>query len=473
MLFDNPQRICIAICTPIPKFKAANGGMVHETISPLWHRSRMGLATPTNINICDIQADGFEVGDARSQVAARVLEHQPPPEFLLFLDWDVLMPPDAMTKLFFRARCYPEHDIFAGVYCCKGSNPPDPLIYGAHGQGAIWDWAVGDILTTESHGVESVHMGLTLIRCSLFQKLKDLDLVGGDGTDQNNRPFFKTIYERKDSAGCALLQAGTEDIYFCDLVRKAGSSILVDTGVLAGHHDKGTGITYGLPLDDGPVKRARWLAGAKNPDRAQDEIEADGLKLAIDLGAGDETGDKKRHWKGHRTYTVDIRAEHSPDYVQDLRKLTLPDNHYDLVASAHVLEHLGRWDQEHAWREMFRICKPGGCLEVQVPSIEWAAHKIAQGSMDTNVMNVLYGAQEAHGYDQHLNQHAFGYTCEIARALADVAGFVDIKTTDWRQDSGLGYNLILNARKPSPEPVAQAEDNGCAVEAATVAAFVE
>jgi SAM-dependent methyltransferase len=473
-MFHN-ARVCIAVSTPLAMVTGPTGKLIYDPISPLWWRARSALSVPTNINLTDIMADGMEVGDARSRVAARCLEMKPRPEFLFFLDSDVLVPQDALTKLFYRARCRPDYDLYCGVYCCKWSNPPDPLIYGENGQGAIWDWAVGDILTTESHGVKSCHMGLTLLRVSAFQKLLDAGLAHGDGTDQGDEPFFCTINTSETKGGTHVLRRGTEDIYFCSKLVKAGGKVLVDTGVLAGHHDKGTGITYGLPLDDGPVKRAGWLPGKDGKRKDEEELVECGtcagtgdlsakggepkacevcggdgrvpVKLALDLGAGGE----RRQWAGHKTFTTDLRADTKPDYVQDTRWLTLPDDHFDLVASSHHLEHIPRWEQERAWAEVYRVCKPGGAVEMILPNAEWAAHKMVQGEVDEHVVNVLYGAQEAHGYARELNTHFFPYTPAVGRALAEAAGFTDVATESFKQREELGYNLIIRGKKPLTE----------------------
>lgn len=442
-MLSRQQRVCLAICTPMPKKIGPLGDLIYDTITPNWHRSRVGLSVPTNINTMEVFADGLEVGDARSKVAARLLTYEQVPEFLFFIDYDVLLPPDALTKLFFRARTFPEHDIYAGVYCCKGHNPPDPLIYGDNGQGSIWNWTVGDLITTQSHGVKSVHMGLTLIRTSLFQKLKDQGLVHGTGDDQEDEPFFKTVnMQLKDAASGALARLeGTEDIYFCDKAIKAGATIMVDTSVLAGHEDKNTGIVYGLPYKDGPAARAKWM-----PDENGEVPDHKEGKIALDIGAGKD----RRTWEGHKTYTTDIDPKSGADYIQDTRMLNLPDDHFDLVASSHHLEHLGRWDQEAVFKEMFRVTKPGGRWEHVLPNTEWAAAKIVAGETDGHVLNVLYGSQEAAGIPRVWNTHFFCFTPAIAKGLAEAAGMTDVEVEDYKVTPELGYTLILRARKPVP-----------------------
>lgn len=105
-------------------------------------------------------------------------------------------------------------------------------------------------------------------------------------------------------------------------------------------------------------------------------------------------------------------------------------------------------DQERAWAEIFRITKPGGTIEHVVPSLEWAAAKVADGQCDEHVMNVMYGAQGSHGYDARYNVHYFGYTKAIAKALAENAGFVDVEVTDWRDREEFAYEILIRGRKP-------------------------
>ena len=461
-LFDSGQRISVAVCTPWPGTYNEQGKLVHEPMSPLWFRHRAGIHLPTNYNSVEVFADGMPVDVARNEAVAGVLKMDPVPQFIFFLDYDVLIPPDALTKLFFRAKCFPDHDIFAGVYCCKGVSPPDPLIYTDNGAGAFWDWAVGDLLRTETHGIKAVHSGLTLIRTSLYQRMLANGCVHGTGTDLDDEPFYKTHFDQAQVNGASLTRMSTEDIYFCDkAVRLAGAKILVDTSVLAGHLDKRTGIVYGLPWGHGPTARAKWMRQpGSDIDEDRKEAEAAGLKLALDIGAGEE----RRQWDGYRTYTTDIRPGAGVDYVMDSRLLNFPDGHFDLTASTHHLEHLGRWDQERAWKEIFRITRPGGTTEHIVPSLDWAVAKLWHGEADWHVFNVLYGAQEATcAWGAEHNTHRFGYTKAGAIELAKHAGFVDVQARDWRDDAELGLNLVITGRRPAAE---EANDVGAERDAA-------
>ncbi|MGE3317647.1 MAG: hypothetical protein AB7O26_21255, partial [Planctomycetaceae bacterium] len=231
--------IGLAFCTPIP-FTPGPLGPRLAPVTAQWHRARMALVMPTNFFTFQIIVDGLEVGEARQRAVQAVLDHAPMPEFLFFLDYDVIPQYDAIQKLFLRARHFPKHDIFAGVYCAK-TEIPEPLIYKGDGAGPCWDWSIGDLLT---EGVTGVHMGLTLIRSSLLKRMAE---APGD------EPLFKTVNVQTVDASGIHTKRGTEDLFFCNrAVGEFGARILVDTSVLAGHIDNSTGRVYGLPRDSKP-----------------------------------------------------------------------------------------------------------------------------------------------------------------------------------------------------------------------------
>jgi SAM-dependent methyltransferase len=418
------QKVGLAQYTPMPVVRGPLGLRL-EPITVEWHRAVTCLAVPTNFTLIQLCVDGMKVDEARNKAIELARNHQPQPEFIFSLDYDVIPSYDAITKLIYRARCYPDYDIFAGVYCCK-SSPPEPLIYRDQGSGGFWDWTVGDLLTEE---IVAVPMGLTLIRMSLFGRLEH--------TDEN--PWFKTTEKETivKEDGRRGTMSGTEDIHFCHrAINEAGAKILVDTSVLAGHVDHRTGQIFGLPDDSPPIKRCPFMG--RKPKRKKGDLRA------LDIGAGHN----RREWPGYRTYTLDIRTDVKPDFVQDTRWLNFPDNHWDMVASSHHLEHIGRWDQERVWSEMVRILKPGGKMQHIIPNIEWAAWKIMDKQVDDHCYNVLYGAQEAHEYARDFNTHYFGYTPAVAKALAEQAGLVDVTVTTYEQQPELGYNLVVRGTKP-------------------------
>lgn len=85
-------------------------------------------------------------------------------------------------------------------------------------------------------------------------------------------------------------------------------------------------------------------------------------ELKVEIGPGNAKIDSS--WITIGPY----KADHV-DFVIDWGKEVLPfaDNSVDLVYASHVLEHIWWYDTEFALREVYRVLKLGGKLEVHVP----------------------------------------------------------------------------------------------------------
>ncbi len=236
----------LVISTPCPVVPNGAGGVKLDAITMHWHRHRMALNVPYGYNAAELACDGFEVGDARNRVVERC--RQTGADWLLFIDYDVLVPPFAFKQLMYRTVTHPEYDVFAGVYCVK-EHPTIPIIYRHWGEGPCWDWTIGDVL----ENVVGVPMGCTLLRLSLFDRLPNTP----------EKPWFKT-HDLSDgnplddsTEGLDVRGTVTEDLWFCKrAVEEAGCKILVDTRVICGHINTATGEIFNLPEDCPPVKRA-------------------------------------------------------------------------------------------------------------------------------------------------------------------------------------------------------------------------
>jgi hypothetical protein len=240
------NRCQLIISTPVPIILTKDGGSMVAPVTMAWHRARMAMNVPYGYNAAELRCDGLEVGVARTKIVEECRKSNA--DWLLFIDYDVLMPPNGFKQLMYRTVTNPECDIFAGVYCVK-EHPTIPIIYKNWGEGPCWDWAVGDVITP----VVGVPMGFTLLRLSLFDRLPNTP----------EKPWFKT-HDLADSnplddsaKGLDVRGTVTEDLWFCKrAVEEAGCKILVDTRVQCGHINNSTGEIFTLPEDCPPVKRA-------------------------------------------------------------------------------------------------------------------------------------------------------------------------------------------------------------------------
>jgi hypothetical protein len=139
-------------------------------------------------------------------------------EWTLFIDHDVILPPDCFLKMneYMRSKKYP---VVCGLYYCKGSNP-EPLLFRGRGTSYYDKWKRGDKVW-----VDGIPMGCTLIHNSVMKAIYDvseqytLKTLGGP---QVSRRVFET--PRKvwydPEAGTYNTQIGTEDLFWCDRVMK-------------------------------------------------------------------------------------------------------------------------------------------------------------------------------------------------------------------------------------------------------------
>lgn len=243
---DIQHKCQLVISTPCPVIPNGEGGSKLAPVTMQWHRARMRLNVPYGYNAAELACDGFEIGEARTKVVGRCREVGA--DWLLFIDYDVLMPPMGFKQLMYRTVTHPDYDIFAGVYCVK-EDPTIPIIYRVWGEGPCWDWKIGDVLAP----VVGVPMGFTLLRLSLFDRLPNTP----------EKPWFKTHDLSQGNPldnttdGMDIRGTVTEDLWFCKrAVEEAGCKILVDTAVQCGHINNATGRIYSLPEDCPPVLRS-------------------------------------------------------------------------------------------------------------------------------------------------------------------------------------------------------------------------
>jgi len=126
------------------------------------------------------------------------------PDYIFFADADMTFQPPTIRWLLEQGK-----DVITAVYCQK--QPPHyPVLRmfdkdEGHYQ-VVRSYPKGKVFTVDSCGA-----GALLVKASVFKKLK--------------KPYFKWDYEKGIS----------EDIYFCEKVKKAGYEIWVDGGVECGH----------------------------------------------------------------------------------------------------------------------------------------------------------------------------------------------------------------------------------------------
>jgi hypothetical protein len=192
-------------------------------VSIQWHGHMMQLQTPLNRALRHLYVQGKEVGDARNEIVEHALALVGPlgerVSHVLFIDDDVLLPPDAVARLL--AHKLP---IIAGLYYAK-TIAPQPLVLADRFGGVRTDWTPGDLVECYAHG-----MGCTLIAREVFEAVE--------------RPWFQTTRQHDERAGVPISYHQTEDVWFLERAKAAGYTPTVDTGLLCWHWSMAERVAY-------------------------------------------------------------------------------------------------------------------------------------------------------------------------------------------------------------------------------------
>lgn len=81
--------------------------------------------------------------------------------------------------------------------------------------------------------------------------------------------------------------------------------------------------------------------------------------MKLDVGAGAK--------KDEGYLALDVVGYFKPDILATICQLPFVDDHFDEVRCHHVLEHMERRDLVPAMNEMWRVLRPGGQIDIEIP----------------------------------------------------------------------------------------------------------
>lgn len=237
MDLPNQIRLAVGIAFSLKK----NGKPLN--VAPEWALSLATQSYPLATNISLLSLKGVEIGEARSHFARQAKEMGA--SYLWLIDDDVAPCTGAIRALMYQMEQHKHEGVMAvgGIYCSK-SDLPEPVVFRGSGQGCFWHWKLGEVFECDGIGT-----GCLLINTEVFDYLEE--------------PYFKTVDKEPVAVSqnqIVYREQQTDDLYFCDKVRRAGFKILAHGGVICPHWDADTGKPYLLLADSYPCQPTEALA---------------------------------------------------------------------------------------------------------------------------------------------------------------------------------------------------------------------
>jgi len=194
----------------------------------------MNWLPPLNVTMGYTYKAGMLSGAAR-QIMTQECLRMPTVKYLFFVDDDMIIPQMGLYVLYNTMERNPDMGLISGVYTTR-QNPPEPLVYTGHGEGAAWEFPMGPGAgVTDIMGAGA---GCLLVRTDAIRNWQE----------QNpDTPIWCDSSEFPASNGGRVTWG--HDVRFVRNLREAGWRTCVEGSVLCGHYDIASRQTFSVPAD--------------------------------------------------------------------------------------------------------------------------------------------------------------------------------------------------------------------------------
>jgi Methyltransferase domain len=218
-----------------------NGDGTLRYTPPEWGIGLALLAPLANCSHMLLNIKDMDRGPARTALVRQAMSYGA--RFGMFIDDDVVPPPDTLQKLqYVLENADDDVAVCAGIYTTK-SNPAVPLVFQDYGIGPHWRWRRGEVFECQA-----IATGCMMIDLRKIAALPEPWFVDVHGVEH-----AKSLGLYRNGAALPLAAEWTDDMYFCYRLREAGLRMMAHGGVICDHWGQ-DGNCYSLAADSYPMR---------------------------------------------------------------------------------------------------------------------------------------------------------------------------------------------------------------------------
>ncbi len=202
---------------------------------------QMNWLPPLNVTMGYTWKWGMRSPNARQIMTQECLRMPTPPEYIFYVDDDMIIPPTGLYQLYSLMERHKDWGAVTGVYSTRQS-PPEPLIYTKHGQGPDWDFEMGP--GAQPTQIMGCGAGVMLARVSAIKSWMELN---------PEEPIWADSVEYPAANGGRVTWG--HDVRFIRNLTEAGWPCYVDGSLICGHYDLKTNQIFSVPSDAPGLKK--------------------------------------------------------------------------------------------------------------------------------------------------------------------------------------------------------------------------
>jgi ubiquinone/menaquinone biosynthesis C-methylase UbiE len=179
-------------------------------------------------------------------------------------------------------------------------------------------------------------------------------------------------------------------------------------------------------------------------------------KIVLHVGCG-AYNPNKLHQRFNRDEWQEIRLDIDPnvkpDILGDITNMAdVADASVDAVWSSHNIEHLYPHQVEIAFKEFYRVLRPGGFVFLTLPDLQAVAKHVAEGNLEEplyvspagpiSAIDILFGFRPSLAAGNYFMAHKTGFTARTMAQKLENTGFKEVKVQSVKLDLwAVGYKL--------------------------------